>query len=257
MEEPLLLIFRRIVAAPGGNGGGGSKDLPKRLIRIVQPVVAGYLYRYRAALGGRDPRAELEDVLQDVLLALFKNNQAKLATWDEERGTPETFLRQVAAAITLSHLRKRREELSSSSDPPVLEGSDDEARVLSADELRYLKDRLEEELTELEKMVFDLRYLEELPAREVAVALGTTPAAIDSMRHRIGKKLGAILVELRNDDFAEPTHSPARPRGVSGVPPRPKPSPSGSACAPPKVSANGKRQSEPQAPAHGGLETEK
>lgn len=190
--KPLLATFRRIVA-------GDLRDLdelPRLLIPVLQPIIGHYLYRYRAGLAGRDPRSEVEDVVQDVLVALFKDNGAKLATWDESRGSPETFLRKVASSMTITHVRRRREELSPTSSAPDPGEDDGEHRMLSVDELNYLLGHLREVLTDMEQMAFDLWYVEELSAKEVATALGTSAEAVNSMRYRIGKKIAFVVAKL-------------------------------------------------------------
>lgn len=169
------------------------------MIPIIQPAIGAYLYRYRAGLAGRDPRSEVEDVVQDVLIALVKDKGAKIATWDESRGSPEKFLRMVASSMTITHVRRRREELAPTSTPPEIGKDDDEHRMVSIDELRYLLGRLRGELTDFEQMVFDLWYVEELSAKEVAEALGTSPEAVNSMRYRIGRKVAALITKLDLD----------------------------------------------------------
>lgn len=189
--DDLLLLFRRIV----DGDRRALEALAPRLPALLHPAVAYVLNRHRWALRGRDPRQELEDSIHNVVVVLYKDGAAKLKSWDESRAHPRRFLSQVARSVTLTSLNKRLDELAPDSAPPLLPVPSEERRTLSRDELKRLLERLFEALTPKERWLFDLWYVEELSAHEVAELLGMTPPAVNAMRFRIGKKVAALSRE--------------------------------------------------------------
>ena len=83
------------------------RELVRRLTPEVQSAVAGVLLRGSGARGG-GVRREVEDLTQDVFLALFDKQGAALARWDPAAGMSlHGFVRLAARRLTISILRSR------------------------------------------------------------------------------------------------------------------------------------------------------
>lgn len=83
------------------------RELVRRLTPEVQGAVAGVLLR---AGGGRagSIRREVEDLTQDVFLALFEKHGAALSRWDPQAGMSlNGFVRLAARRSTISILRSK------------------------------------------------------------------------------------------------------------------------------------------------------
>src|ERR1700710_2002550 len=92
----------------------GDQTALTRLVALLTPVIQGRVARtllarrYRLA-GGRDVRQEVEDLSQDVFLALFSRDGYVLRTWQAERGLSlENFVGLIAERQVLSFLRSGR-----------------------------------------------------------------------------------------------------------------------------------------------------
>lgn len=191
-NDPLLMLFRRVQAGDSA----AIAALPSALLPILQPMVARVLWRHRGALGGRDPRDELEDVLQEALTQLCRDDAARIRRWDESRGKPRTYLSVVARGLTLTYLARRLDEIPPTPPRPPSPGHDDERAALAKEELRRILDRLFEQLTPTERLVFDLWFVEELPARQIAELVGSTGQGVNAMTYRMRQKAECIRAEL-------------------------------------------------------------
>jgi len=80
------------------------RELVRRLTPEVQNAVAGVLLRGR----GASVRREVEDLTQEVFLALFDKQGAALVRWDPEAGMSlNGFVRLAARRLTISIVRSR------------------------------------------------------------------------------------------------------------------------------------------------------
>lgn len=80
------------------------RELVRRLTPEVQSAVAGVLLRGR----GSSVRREVEDLTQEVFLALFDKQGAALVRWDPEAGMSlNGFVRLAARRLTISIVRSR------------------------------------------------------------------------------------------------------------------------------------------------------
>src|SRR5438477_652075 len=68
----------------------GERSAVRELVAAFTPVIqaraARALVRGRGGGRGRDPRQELGDLVQDVLLLLFRDDERILRAWRPERG---------------------------------------------------------------------------------------------------------------------------------------------------------------------------
>jgi RNA polymerase sigma-70 factor (ECF subfamily) len=178
------------------------------LTPVIQARVARILVRHRsAARGGRDIRQEVEDMTQDVFVALFDRDGRVLRSWDPERGLSlRGFVGLAAERHTLSRLRSPKrnpwtEEPVDGLEPAVGDEQDPpEVGVVSRELFQQLADRLREELTPLGLHLFDLLYLEQQPVEAVCASAGMSPAAVYAWRSRLGKRLRRLVDEIMSDD---------------------------------------------------------
>ena len=81
-------------------GTAPRRRLAERLLDAIQREVAIALHRL-AAQRGRDPRQEVQDLVQEVLVSLFEHDARELRRWDPTRGRSlESFVRLVARRST-------------------------------------------------------------------------------------------------------------------------------------------------------------
>lgn len=94
----------RLVRAAVGRQPAAVRELIRRLTPEVQSAVAGVLLRG----GGASVRRELEDLTQEVFVALFDKRGATLLRWDPAAGMGlEGFVRLAARRLVISILRSR------------------------------------------------------------------------------------------------------------------------------------------------------
>lgn len=189
---------------------GGHAEAMQALIDDIAPIVhvrvARALLRRRSQARGRDPRQELEDLVQEVFAALFARGGKALKTWDPARKLPfgafVGFLAEREVSIRMRTDRRNpwTEDPTAEQDLVNLSGqATPEAAIVSRDLLARIVERLNERLSPRGRQYFQLLFVENLEIHEVADATGTTPAALYAWRNRLAK----MLRELRDELDAE------------------------------------------------------
>ncbi len=183
-----------------GGDLAARRTVAERLIEPIQREVAIALSR--AATGtGQDPRQEVRDLVQDVLVTLLECEARELRRWDPSRGrTLESFVRLIARRRVARVLSQRR------GNPWALvlidvEADDDagergesallaqlEQRSLLAQVLVALQARMDERDHEL----FELLFVEERDPAEVAELVGISRGAVNAWGYRI-RKLARVI----------------------------------------------------------------
>lgn len=148
------------------------------------PLVRGLL---RQSLG---PRAEIEDLTQDVFLTVFRRAR-------EIRENLRSFIVGVCVRVTRGELRRQRIRrwLHLSSDDSLPEVPVSEADHVSRDGLLRLYailDKLDSE----SRLAFVLRHTQGLEGSEIAAALGCSLA---TAKRRLAKAQERLLVHARKD----------------------------------------------------------
>ncbi len=181
----------------------------RELVALLTPVIQGRVARtllarrYRLA-GGRDVRQEVEDLSQDVFLALFSRDGYVLRTWQAKRGLSlENFVGLIAERQVLSFLRSGRRNpwkedplLASDELEPEAPESGPEAIASSREHLALLLDRLREELSPLGWRLFELLFVREMSQSEVEAATGLSADAVYAWRSRLRRLAQKLLAEL-------------------------------------------------------------
>jgi RNA polymerase sigma-70 factor (ECF subfamily) len=135
--------------------------------------------------------ADVDDVLQNTFVKVFRSidrfrGDAKLSTW----------LYRIATNVALNWLRskKRREKSFTNEEPqrlaesmlradPYFDGDEAQAQLLLA----------MKSLPEKQRMVFSLRYFDDLPYREISQITDTSEGALKASYHLAAKKIEEIL----------------------------------------------------------------
>jgi RNA polymerase sigma factor (sigma-70 family) len=199
-EEPAGLVRRALSGDPTALRGLVAALTPVIQARVARTLLAR---RYRLA-GGRDVRQEVEDLSQDVFLALFSRDGHVLRTWQAERGLSlENFVGLIAERQVLSFLRSGRrnpwkEDASFTAEELETEApeSGPEETASSREHLALLLDRLREELSPLGWRLFELLFVREMSQSEVEAASGLSADAVYAWRSRLRRLSQKLLAEL-------------------------------------------------------------
>jgi len=173
---------------------GALATLVERLTPVIQARAAHWLLRQHGART-RNVRQEVEDLTQEVFLALFAQSGKILRTWEADRGlTLEKFVGLVAERQVISILRTQKRN-PWKEDPTLAEDLEAdlpthapaEEIVASSNALERLFERLKEELIPLAWHLFDLIYLQQLSVADVIAATGMSADAVYAWRSRLAR----------------------------------------------------------------------
>lgn len=138
---------------------------------------------------------DANDVLQNVFIKVWKNlhrfkGNAQLYTW----------LYRIATNETYTFLKDKRKRTTSSLEDETNELSnrlkaDDYFR---GDDIQEMLQRAIATLPDKQKMVFNLRYFEEMPYEEMSEALETSVGALKASYHHAVKKVESFLKDQLN-----------------------------------------------------------
>ena len=152
--------------------------------------------RYRKALYWHIRRMVLDhDEPDDLLQNTFIRCYQSLDRFEARSGL-YTWLYRIATNLCLSHLsqKKRRRMLSLSDDTVRLEA--ELKRVTPQERLgspEYLLEKALLKLPPKQRLVFQMRYYDELPYEQMSEILGTSEGALKASYHLAFKKVEAIL----------------------------------------------------------------
>jgi RNA polymerase sigma factor (sigma-70 family) len=204
---------QRLVDAALGRDRGAQRELANRLLEPIQREVVGVLRR-RAGVASRDPRQEVFDLSQDVLVALFEHDGRELRRWDPARGRNlESFVRLVARRRVARILSQGRGNpwAHQPVDPQTLEDDPAERELASQieerDTLGHLLDKLAAHLGPRDLELFDLVFVQQRSPAEVTELLDMSRGAVNAWSYRI-RKLARRLAE---ESGPNPVSSPAPP----------------------------------------------
>jgi RNA polymerase sigma factor (sigma-70 family) len=201
-------LARSLVELALGGDVGSVRRLIAALTPVIQARVARTLLRRRAAGRGREIRQEIEDLTQEVFVALFEHDGRILRAWDPDKGLSlQNFAGLVAERQVASILRSGRrspwtedptlgEELDRSriSTPPTPEGRLGERELYEA-----LLGRLRETLSPKGLQIFELLVVDQAPVEQVCAATGLSTDAVYAWRSRLLKLLRASRIEILSE----------------------------------------------------------
>lgn len=204
----------------------GNRTALNRIVAVLTPVIQARVARTLLArrwrlAGGCTVRQDVEDLTQDVFLALFARDARVLRSWQPERGLSlESFVGLVAERLVLSFLRSPRRN-PWKEDPSFFEDDLDvqapesgpEEVAANREHLALLLDRLRDELSPLGWWLFVLLFVKELSVLEVQAATGLSADAVYQWRSRLRGRVRKLLAEMsENEPPAPPRPEAARPR---------------------------------------------
>lgn len=212
----------RLVAAALTNDAGARRRLATRLLATIQREVVAVLRR--AALAqGRDPRQEVMELTQDVLVLLFESEGRELRRWEPTRGRNlDSFVRLVARRRVARILGQRRgnpwadepfdpqpSELAGSAGPPI----DDTDLVRQLEDrslLGRVLDELHAHMSPRDAELFHALFVEERDPQDVAQALGMTRGAVNAWSYRIRKLARNLAGATIDDSASSPGRAPTK-----------------------------------------------
>lgn len=164
---------------------------PARKERAFGQLVAQYGPRLHAhilrmvSLG-----ADADDVLQNTLVKAYRG-------LDRYRGDSKlyTWLYRIASNESINWLEKRRRRLKLSTEAQSNWVQDNLAAdpYFDGDEAQLKLQAAIASLPDKQKLVFNLRYFEEMPYQEISEALGTSVGGLKASYHLAAKKITAHL----------------------------------------------------------------
>lgn len=189
-----------LIDACAAGDRAAQQRLMLRLMPVLQTQVAAVARRVTGSVG-RTSRHSVQDLLQDVLVELLRNDAQELRRWDPARGlTLEGFARLVARRFALRRLLRGRPEPVDATEPDVLEvryGGTSDDRVEHRDELDAVLGALDAEMTPRDRDLFRRLFLEEQSSAAVAEAMGMSAAALKKWRSRLYQRARGVAERIR------------------------------------------------------------
>lgn len=196
------------------NALAGDAAAVRWLVRHLSPVIQARVARalLRRAFGGRSTRQEVEDMTQEVFVALFEDSGKVLRSWQPERGMSlANFIGLVAERQVTAILRSGRRS-PWTEDPTLVEEMErpsdhalgPEARVASQQLLAVLLDRVRATLSPKGLDLFERLFVREESVEAVCAATAMSHDAVYAWRSRLGKLVRAFLAEEVSDSVGGP-----------------------------------------------------
>ena len=139
---------------------------------------------------------DTDDLLQDVFMKIWAalpsfRGDARLFTW----------IYRIATNVTLNHLRKDRFKtlLSFENLQGVLERRIDEDPSFNGDKLQAALHKALQALPEKQRLVFSLRYFDEMKYEDISAITGTSTGALKASYHHAYNKIRRELEEKFTD----------------------------------------------------------
>ena len=132
--------------------------------------------------------ADLDDVMQEVFLAVTRRNHRLLRNYDSTY-TVKTYLGVITRTEVHRVLRKRRPVLGAPEDMEAAADPGDLAAEAERAEETDVLSRALEELPERDRELLRLRYLRELDYKGISARLGIPEASIGQLLYRAKERL--------------------------------------------------------------------
>jgi DNA-directed RNA polymerase specialized sigma24 family protein len=207
----------------------GDRPAIDRLVDRLTPIVQARIARLllaRARATGRDMRAQVEDMSQEVFLSLFDHDGRVLRAWDRQRGLSlENFVGFVAHRQAISILRNGATcpfteeateqrallELVDETAPAQLEQD-----IAARETLLLLLDQLRLSLSPRSLEMFERLFVLEESVESLRATTGLSAAAVHTWRSRLGKLARAAGKTLfgQEETWSAVAAAPRRSRGM-------------------------------------------
>lgn len=134
---------------------------------------------------------DTNDILQNVFIKVWKN----LGEFREESNL-YTWLYRIATNESLSWIEKQKKRSSVSlSDSDIFTEKLTSEKDFDANKIEWRLQQAIQSLPEKQKVVFNLRYYDEMPYEDMAGVLGTSVGALKASYHHAVKKVEAFIKE--------------------------------------------------------------
>lgn len=135
---------------------------------------------------------DTNDILQNVFIKVWKNlgefrEESNLYTWLYRIATNET--------LTWIEQQKRRSSISLSDNEDVFSERLKAERGFDANKIEWKLQQAIQTLPDKQKLVFNLRYYDEMPYEQMSDMLGTSVGALKASYHHAVKKVEAFITE--------------------------------------------------------------
>lgn len=182
-----------------GGDPAARRELARRLMHAVAREVSFAVSRL-ARPEARDPRQEVRDLVNEVLLGLFEDDGKALRRWDPERG------RSLESFVQLIARRRVPRMLSGGKGNPWADAPVDPADVESADEgdlARRLEQRnqldrvlaaMHAKMNDRDHELFDLVFVKETPPEVVAERMEMSRGAVNAWAYRMRKLARSVAI---------------------------------------------------------------
>lgn len=157
---------------------------------IVETYTERLYWHVRRFLCSHD---DTDDLLQDIMIKIWTalptfRGESKLYTW----------IYRIATNEVLNHLRKQRFKalVSLDSATSILERKIDDDAYFNGDEMQRELHKAIQRLPEKQRIVFNLRYFEEMKYEEISEITGTSVGALKASYHHAYGKVKADLEKL-------------------------------------------------------------
>ena len=181
------------------------------LVSVLQPFIqweVGLVLRTEASRNRyRDPRQDVNDLVQHVFVTIFADDCTALRRWSPDGGRSLVrYLRWYAQQQTKMLLRSRNtnpwtEEPTEDGDLDALKevrlsSQDLEAVAQNRDLLRQILARLPKEVSARQMRIFELLFVEQQSVDEVCIAMGMKRDAVYHARRRLNAATLRIAEEV-------------------------------------------------------------
>lgn len=209
-----------LVARSLAGDRAARRQLAESLLDSIQREVAFCLMR-AAAPTGRDPRQEVRDMVQEVLVALFERDARELRRWDPARGRNlDSFVRLVARRRVARILGQRTGNpwADAPTDPDDLDDCDERQLVAHLEE-RHALDRLlvalAGRMNARDHELFDALFVHEEEPDDVAARMNMSRGAVNAWAYRM-RKLARTVAKQIEPEASPPAPTPAKERRHHG-----------------------------------------
>lgn len=218
MREITLALLQRGIA--------GDRSALRDVLAAITPVVQARAARALLRYGGgarRDVRQEVEDLTQQVFLALFADDARALRQWDPARGLSlPNFVGLLAEREVITIVRSRRKNpwTEEPTEHDELDRGPDSDRgperiAASRETLAAVLGRLRERLNERGHDLFRWLVVEGRAVEEVCSMTGMTPDAVYAWRTRFARLVREIAEDLASDPAPGPRKTDEPLEGAS------------------------------------------
>lgn len=131
---------------------------------------------------------DTDDVLQNTWIKVWQN----LDNFRAESGL-YTWLYKIATNESLVFIRKRKRKMAENYEEAIHSSESTGFAGPGSDEIQHRLQKAILQLPDKQRLVFNLRYYDEMPYEEMSQVLGTSVGALKASYHHAAKKVGELV----------------------------------------------------------------